>query len=388
MQPAGTPGSADLPSALPLRLFLLTFLLACAAWPGAGCSSRQKKLSTEEGNVIDGFLYGTLGRDRDATYYYQLVRDSHDPETFAYRPSADTYIVDKNVDAVYRLGRMRYARLEGQAQVVSLLIDVLLEDSSALAQSNAANSLTRLALRLPRYRAEGPEDRGDRFLALLRELDGLWGEGGTCRTDPTGYGIQRSVQILEEIGRLRMPTITIAKETLTPFYTRDWLVDATDPEIRRAADMALTRRMGEAIRLALRAGIDADEPFVREESVRGAKTLGDIGATDTVLARLEVENHWRVRSELAEFLGRMGGQEPVAGLLPLLEDGDPTVRHAARKSLTRVAGRDYGFRRATWTRWAHAQYPALAVRAAEAAAEAAEDDDEGGDAAGMLPGMP
>lgn len=369
------PGTA-LRFALPCLLLLLA----------AACSSQQKKLAVEEGNVFDGFLYGTLGLDRDTTYYYQLVRDSHDPETFAYRPSPDKYIVDKNVDAVQRLGQGTYARLEGQAQVVSLLIDVLLEDRSALAQANAANSLTRLALRLPRYRAQGVEERGDTFLALLQELDGLWGPGGACTTNPA-YGRQRTAQILEQIGRFDVATITISKEMLTPFYTRDYLIDATDPAIRRAADTALTRRMGEAIRLALRAGIDADEPYVREEAVRGVKTLGDVRATDAVLARLEVESHWRVRAELTEFLGRMGGEDAVAGLLPLLEDGDPTVRHAARKSLTRIAGQDNGFRRATWTRWAHARYPALARRAARAAAEAAEDDEEDG-SGGMLPGMP
>lgn len=352
----------------------------------AACSSQQKKLTTEEGNFFDNFLYGTLGRDRETTYYFELVRDSHDKETFSYLPSPDKYIVDKNVDAVQKLGQARYARLEGKAQVVSLLIDVLLEDRSSLAQANAANSLTRLALRMPHYRTPGVEERGDRFLALLRELDGIWASTGSCQTNPD-YAKQRTVQILNEIGRFDMPTITIAKETLTPFYTRDFLIDATDPDIRRAADTALTRRMGQAIRLAMRAAVDAEEPYVREEAVRGLKTLGDIGGTETVLARLEVENHWRVRSEIAEYLGRMGTQGAVAGLLPLLEDGDPSVRHAARKSLTRIAGQDYGFRRTTWTRWAHARHPELAALAAEAAAEAAEEDEEDG-SGGPVPGMP
>ncbi|MDF1702883.1 MAG: HEAT repeat domain-containing protein, partial [Planctomycetota bacterium] len=251
------------------------------------------------------------------------------------------------------------------------------------------NSLTRMALRMPRYRDRGVEERGDLFLALLREMDGLWATGASCQSNPE-YARQRSVQILNQIGRFDMATITIAKETLKPFYTRDYLIDTTDPAMRRAADTALTRRMGEAIRLALRAGIDGDEPFVREESVRGVKTLGDRDATDAVLARLEVESHWRVRSEMVEFLGRMGGEEAVAGLVPLLDDGDPTVRHGARKALTRIARQDMGFRRATWTRWAHAQYPALAARAAEAAAEAAEDEaaEEAGKSGGPIPGMP
>ncbi|MDA1193834.1 MAG: HEAT repeat domain-containing protein [Planctomycetota bacterium] len=350
----------------------------------AACSSQQKKLASDEGSVLDGLVYGTLGMDRDTTYYYQLVRDSHDRETFAYRPSADTYLVDKNVDAVQRLGHAPYARLEGQAQVVALLIDVLLEDRSSLAQANAANSLTLLAMRLPRYPARGLVERGDRFLALIQELDGIWQPTGACTSRPA-YARERTVAVLNEMGAFEMASISIAKDTLIPFYTRDYLIDATEPSIRTAADTALTRRMGDAIRLALRAGVDADEAFVREESVRGLKTLVDRGGARAVLGRLEVETNWRVRAEMTEYLARVGGEDAVARLLPLLEDGDPSMRNAARKALARIAGRDLGFRRATWTRWAHATYPVLAARAAEAAAEAARDEDEDG---GPTPGMP
>jgi hypothetical protein len=340
----------------------------------AACSTSQKKLS-DDSSVIDGLVHDVLGIDRNPGYYYELVRDSHDPETFRYRPSEDEFLIDKNVDAVQKLGGADFARLEGQAQVVDKLSDVLLEDPSALAQANAANSLTRMGVKLPQYRSRGLEERGDVFLALLQEMDAMHAAGGAMRTNP-GWARTRLVQILDTIGRFEMATLILAKSTLKPFFTRDYLIDATDSAVRQAADTALVRRMGEVIRLALRSAVDADEPFVREEAIRGLKTLGDRSAEDAVLARLAVEANWRVRAEAVEYLGRAGGQEGVAVLLPLLDDPDPTLRHKARQALTRLAGRDLGFRRRTWTRWAHARFPELARRAAEAKAEEDEGDED------------
>lgn len=339
------------------------------------CSSSQEKLSGDS-SVIDGLVHDVLKIDRNPSYYYELVRDSHDPESFGYLTSGDPYLVDKNVDAVQKLGQASFARLEGQAQVVDKLSDVLLEDPSALAQANAANSLTRLGVRLPQYRSRGLEERGDVFLSLLREMDGIHAPGGAMRTNP-GWARQRVVEILTTIGRFEMATAILAKSTLKPFYTRDYLIDATDPAIRQASDTALVRRMGEVIRLALRSAVDADEPYVREEAIRGLKTLGDRSAEDAVLARLAVESNWRVRAEAVEFLGRAGGPEGVAVLLPLLDDPDPTLRHKTRQALTRMAGRDLGIRRRTWTRWAHARYPELARRAAEAEAEKGDEEPSG-----------
>lgn len=343
----------------------------------AACSASQQKLSSEGASPIDGLVHDVLGIDRNPSYYYELVRDSHDAEDFGYRPSQDPFVIDKNVDAVQKLGQAEFARLEGQAQVVDKLTDVLLEDPSALAQANAANSLTRLGLKLPQYRSRGLQERGDVFLALLREMDAIHAAGGALQTNP-GWARRRTIEILDRIGRFEMATLILAKDTLRPFFTRDYLIDASDPAIRQAADTALVRRMGEVIRLALRSAVDADEPYVREEAIRGLKTLGDRSAQDAVLARLAVESNWRVRSEAVEYLGRAGSQEGVAVLLPLLDDPDPTLRHKTRQALTRIAGRDLGFRRRTWTRWAHARYPDLARRAAEAKAE--EDDGNGEDA--------
>ena len=155
--------------ALGLRLALVLLVLG-AGTAVAGCGS-TKKLST--GGAMDTVVYEWLKRDRNPNYYYTLVRDSHDAEAFEYRRSSDPFIVDKNVDAVQRLGKANFARLGGEAQVVALLSDVVLEDPAALAQANAANSLTRIGLKLPQYRSRGREERGDYFLTLLKEMDAM-----------------------------------------------------------------------------------------------------------------------------------------------------------------------------------------------------------------------
>jgi hypothetical protein len=336
---------------------VLPFLLAVASW--GGCSSQQKKLADPNGSVLDNLVYGTLGLDRDTTYYYRVVTNSHTPGDFRYRRSEDRFLVDKNVDAVQRLGQARYARLEGEAQVIALLMNVLHKDPSSLARAHGANSLTRLAAKLPAYRSAGPVERGGRFLALLQELDGLHAAGGAATTNPA-WARRRTVALLRALGDLDIQDARLAQSALKPFITRDYLIDATDRDVREASDTALVKRMGQAARLALRDGVNDPVAFVREESIRGLKTLDDRSAEPVVLARLRVESDVRVRAEAVEYLGRGAGPDAVEALLARLEDGDPSVAYKAREALTRIAGRDLGFRRATWTRWAEARYPQLA----------------------------
>jgi len=332
----------------------------------AACGS-TKKLSN--GGAMDTVMYDWFKSDRNPNYYYTLVRDSHDDEQFSYRRSSDPFIVDKNVDAVQRLGQANFARLGGEAQVVALLTDVVLEDPAALAQANAANSLTRIGLKLPQYRSRGREERGDYFLSLLKEMDRM-NAPAAAGCSPATPDRTRMIQILNTIGDMEMATLQLSQDSLKPFYTRNYLIDATDTGIREASDTALVKRMGELIRVALRATVDAEVPYVREEAIRGLKTLNDLGAEDAVLARLDIESNWRVRSEAVEYLGRCASADSVEALLPILNDGDPTLRVKSRQSLTRIAGRDLGIREKAWERWAFARYPVLAERAAEAEAEA------------------
>jgi len=345
----GICGRSSTVAAVALVLLLPLSVAACA---------RAKKLSGEDTSLFEDFRYGVLGLDRDAESYYRIVRASHEQQRFDYRVTHDKFLVDKSVDAVQRLGKLTYDRLEGQAQVMSLLAEVALEDPSALAQANAANSLTRLAVRLPAVTERGIPERGDRFLALLRELDASYGPGGEPRGDVAST-TRRALQIVAEMGRFRMPTLGLAQDALKPFYTRAYLVSARDPTLRSAADRALVARMHDLARLALRGAVEAETNYVREEAVRGLKTLKDRAAEELILRRLVLEPDARVRAEIVEYLGLGESAAGVAALLPLLEDADPTLRYKARQSLTRLAGRDLGFRRATWTRWAVARHPEL-----------------------------
>ena len=353
-------------------------LLACVMLVPGGCSSRQRKLS-RGGNVADSFVHDFLGVDRDPDEYYNLVESSHDAqsETFQYRVTEDPFLIDKNIDAVTRLGDASIARLEGQAQVVVKLSEVLLEDPSSLARASAANSLTKIALRLPRYRVptQQQEEMGDVFLALLQEMDRMYDRRGR----PCGNAAairQRTIQILDQIGDFQIQELSIAKDSLRPFYSRAYLIDASDPALRQAIDTALVKRMWALIRVSLQAALDDPIPYVRTDAVRGLKTLGDRTAKDAIMARLEVESHWRVRAEAVEYLGKIGGEEAVASLLPMLEDADPTIRFKARQALTRIAGRDLGIRRRTWTRWARSRYPELAQRLDEEESDASDVADQ------------
>lgn len=100
-------------------------LLGAVLLTGA-CSNRQKKLSS--GGGLGDSMGELFGSTKDPAYYYGLVRDSHECETFQYRCVKDPYLVDKNIDALQHLGDGPFARLEGQANTVTMLVEVLLED--------------------------------------------------------------------------------------------------------------------------------------------------------------------------------------------------------------------------------------------------------------------
>ena len=352
-------------------------LLAAAlvALSATACKSSQK---LSEGGPVDALVYGVLGQERDPRYYFDKIEEAHDPrsDTYAYRSTEDEYLVDKSVDAAEKLGRARYSRLEGQAQVVARLSNMLLEDPVALARTNAATSLTKIGMRLPRYPrpqwAEDNAERGDRFLAYLRALDGLHDANGRLRGG--GNAHQKRVHYVRTLGNFRIVDLEVARDALRPFASRPYLIDAQAADLRTEIDTAIVKRMRELIRLSLEAALDAPYDHVRREAVIGLKLLGDAGAEEAVLARLDIETDWQVKSEAVEYLGKMASADGVGALLPLLQAGDPTLRHKSRQALIRIAGRDLGTSRARWKQWAHARYPELALREAKARAarEAAE----------------
>jgi hypothetical protein len=326
-----------------------------------GCS---RKLSSG-GSAMDVILYDVCGMDRGTSYYFDTVRKAHDPQTYRYRYGEDTYLVDKCVDAIHHLGGAEYTRLEGRAQVVLLLSDVLVEDPSALAKAQAAVSLTQLGLRFPAPPGTPVPDRGDRVLAVMKELDGMHDEQGARRADSPATRARVSA-LVDELGRLefRAGDVLTAKNALKFFPTRQFVVRETDPALREVLDRAMLRRMQVVVRETLNRALFDPNHNVRADAVRGLKTLRHEGALDDALERLEVENHQRVRAEIVEYLGAIGGPKAAERLVTLVDDSDGTVRYKARQALSRIAGQDLGSERGPWEAWARGRYPGLASVAA------------------------
>jgi hypothetical protein len=328
-------------------------LLGAVLLTGA-CSNRQKKLST--GGGLGDSMGELFGSAKDPAYYYGLVRDSHECETFQYRCVKDPYLVDKNIDALQHLGDGPFARLEGQANTVTMLVEVLLEDPSSLARSAAAVSLTKIGARLPRYASVGPVDDGSGLAAAMGELTRIYGPTGRSR-QPCDR--DRAAALVRQIGDARYAQGLYTKKALQFFGTQDGLINETDPVIRAAIDAALTKKTREAVVYALTNAVEGPADHVRADAIRGLKVLGETGAVKTVIERVAVEASGRVRSEAAEFFGRAATPEAVGALVGLLEDMDGGVRWKAREALTRIAGQDLGAKRAPWAAWARSRWPTL-----------------------------
>jgi hypothetical protein len=322
----------------------------------SGCSSDFKKLSSG-GSAADVLMYDILGADRGAQYYYDLVRDSHDEQDFCYECGTDPYLVDKNIDAIHRLGDATYGRLEGQAQVVELMVELLLEDRSALARSAAATSLTKMAVRWPPYPSTPIPDEGERFLSLAPELARLYERGGGRSVSAADR--PRALAVLRDLGDLDFDDLSMEKKALKEFYGRPYLIGEQDPALRTAIDTALVKRSRAVSLSVLRAAVEDSEPQVRADAVRGLKTIGDASAEAAVVDRLGREPSWLVQMEIVEYLGRIGTEGAAAALLPRLDDPNSSVRWKARESLVSMAGRDLGHRRGAWEAWARRTWPGI-----------------------------
>jgi hypothetical protein len=328
---------------------------------------------------MEVLAYDVFGMERGTNDYYQIVLDAHDRKTFCYRCTDDNFLADKSLDAIYRLGNAHYARLEGEAQVILLLSDVLIEDKIASARNMAAGSLTRLAIRLPDVPGPSVPDRGDRFLGLVKELDGLHDEQGRRRVD-TPATRRRVIAIVEEIGSLDFARLQDTKNALKYFPGRAFVTQETDRELRDAFDRAMTRRSRAVILASLEGKIDDPVPHVRQAVVQGLKTLGAARALPAVAQRLESETHPLVKAEMAEYLGAVGGARAAEALVPLLHDDDGGVRRRAQQSLVRLARVDLGRDEAAWDAWRKRTYgtPATAAPAPQVPASPAPPEGPGG----------
>jgi len=322
----------------------------------AGCAD-YKKLS-RGGSMVDVMVYDVLGQDRPPADYFQYVRDSHMSGDFCYACGNDNFLVDKNIDAVQRLGDASFGRLEGEAQVLELFTEVLLEDCSALARSSAATSITKIGLKLPEYPYTPVPDDGSRLLAMVQELDRM--HGADCRLRVVGpASVRRKLELVTQIGNLEFKQYLNTRNAIKPFYDRPYLVDETAPLLRQAIDTALVKRMQALISQSLQSAVDDRDPGVRADALRALKTLGDRRAAPVVVSRMQVETQWLVKIEGIEYLGKVGTREGVVTLVKLLGDPNASVRSKARLGLVRIAGRDFGERPDAWEYWARQVDPSI-----------------------------
>ena len=339
-----------------LALCVLAALTAC---------SDYKKLS-RGGSFSDVVMHDILGQDRPPGDYYQFIRSSHKSGDFCYACGDDNFLVDKNIDAVQRLGNAQFGRLEGEAEVLELFTEVLLEDCSALARASAANSITKIGVKLPAYSYRPVPDDGSQLLAMMRELDRMHDQSGRLRVCGPGAA-QRVESLITQIGNLKFDQYLNTRNAIKLFYDRRYLVDATDPMLRSAIDTALVKRLRALSVEALASAVDDREPSVRIEAIKGLKTLSYAGAADIVDDRLRVESQWLVKSEALEYFGEVGTRVGVLALIGHLSDPNASVRFKARSGLVHVARKDYGTRPEAWKHWAKGVDPSI---------DFGDDDDE------------
>lgn len=314
---------------------------------GGGCS---RKLSGG-GGALDVLAYDMLKMDRGTGYYFTTLQGAHDRTNFAYRASEDPFLADKCVDAIRHLGDAKYDRLEGEVQVILLLSDVLLEDPIVLAKIQSAEALTKLALELPVAPVPDRPERGDRYLAVLKELDGMHDDEGRRKVD-TPATRQRVIQLFDEIGSYRFPKLLDTKNGLRFFPARRYVTAEVDPALREAIDRAMVRRSRAVVLVSLTDAVQESSSAVREAALRGLKTLAVADALESVIDRIPVESSGLVRIAIADYLGAIGGPAAVKALVGLLDDDDASVRHHAHEALVRTSGRDLGRETLAWAAFA------------------------------------
>jgi len=329
--------------------------LAAVMLPLPACSS---KLSTG-GGAFEVLAYDLLGMDRGTTYYYETLRSAHERATFDYKATEDPFLADKCVNAILKLGEASYSRLEGQVQVIVLLAEVAVEDPISLAKIEAYEALAKMALRLPVVPAAPHPERGDQFLALLKELDGLHDEQGRRRSD-TPATRQRVSFVVEQIGAFDLPTYQLVKSGASWFPSRKYITQETAPDLRDVFDRAMVRRSRALILSTLEGGILEAQPFVRRSAVQGLKILAYAPALPGVVERIPLESSPVVRGEITEYLATIGGAAAAEALVGMIEDDDPSVRWKARNALTRLSGTDLGREKDAWQAWVERGVPTMA----------------------------
>jgi len=151
--------------------------------------------------------------------------------------------------------------------------------------------------------------------------------------------------------------------------------DTVADEIRGAAARALGMIGGPEARKHLLTGLKDDRPWIRAKCIEGLAILGDRTVSASVPPLLAATQPWMVRTAAIEAACRLGGEDAVPHVAPLLADkeiqirssvcvglglvgtvaaqrhlkialADPEriVRAQALEALSRASGKDFGFR--------------------------------------------
>jgi HEAT repeat protein len=130
------------------------------------------------------------------------------------------------------------------------------------------------------------------------------------------------------------------------------LTNERDAVTERLLPEAFAELTGDAARRALaKAASDADDP---RRGALAAEALGFLpknAGFDDLVAVSDLPSHWVVAAGACLGLGRVIDVRVVPHLLPRLRHPDPAVRSAARESLVRLTGEDFGTDAAKWDAW-------------------------------------
>jgi hypothetical protein len=139
-------------------------------------------------------------------------------------------------------------------------------------------------------------------------------------------------------------------DAITPLVAA--IASERDAEAERRLPEAFEELPGDAVRKALaKVAYDPDDP--RRASL-AAEALGFLpkgAGFDDLSALLDAAPHWAVAAGACLGMGRIVDVRAVPCLVPRLRHPDPAVRSAARESLVRLTGEDFGTDPVKWETW-------------------------------------
>jgi hypothetical protein len=128
------------------------------------------------------------------------------------------------------------------------------------------------------------------------------------------------------------------------------LLTETDTQTRIGAARALARVKVPRARAALLKALADSDPLVRHYATLAFTRLATTADLAT-LEKLAQDPHPLVRAAVATGVGAEQFRWGTPLLIAAVSDRSGRVRHAARDSLRRVSGQDFGFEAAGWRQW-------------------------------------